>query len=219
MSNRAAALSGLLVGGLLAVVATAQPWWRASGAGALVTFKGTDATGGLSQALAVVALAGTGLVLTLRVRGRQVLGALLVLDGAGLIVVGALRSRPSAEAVRAKLSQITLADHYALSSTSWPWLFVAGGVLVTGGAIALLLGAARWPIRTARFQRADSASAQLPDEDPAALWKALDAGLDPTSGAPDHDTPHDADPDVHKRDARDTMGSKKANQTRQDGPE
>ena len=45
-------------------------------------FSGTQATGGLSQALAVVALAGTLLMLALRTRGRRVTGALLLLVGA-----------------------------------------------------------------------------------------------------------------------------------------
>ena len=60
-------------------------------------FSGTQATGGLSQALAIVALAGTLLMLALRTRGRRVIGALLLLVGVGLAVVGGLGLQPSAD--------------------------------------------------------------------------------------------------------------------------
>ena len=86
--SRALAFGCLLLGGGLALVGSAQPWWRAVGEGVVVKFSGTQATGGLSQALAIVALAGTLLMLALRTRGRRVIGALLLLVGAGIAVVG-----------------------------------------------------------------------------------------------------------------------------------
>ena len=88
MRSRALAFGCLLLGGGLALVGSAQPWWRAVGEGVVVKFSGTQATGGLSQALAIVALAGTLLMLALRTRGRRVIGALLLLVGAGIAVVG-----------------------------------------------------------------------------------------------------------------------------------
>ena len=81
MRSRALAFGCLLIGGALALVASAQPWWQATGEGAAVKFTGTQATAGLSQALAIVALAGTLLMLALRTRGRRVVGALLVFVG------------------------------------------------------------------------------------------------------------------------------------------
>ena len=66
MRSRPLALGGLLAGGLLGVVASARPWWRATGDGVAVTFSGSEATAGLSQALAIVVLAGWVLILVLR---------------------------------------------------------------------------------------------------------------------------------------------------------
>ena len=50
MRSRALALGCLLVGGGLALVGSAQTWWRGVGEGVVVKFSGTQATGGLSQA-------------------------------------------------------------------------------------------------------------------------------------------------------------------------
>ena len=77
MRSRTLAWGGLAMGGLLAVIVSAQPWWRAKADGADVAFTGTDASAGLTQALAVVVLAGTLLALTLRSRGRRILGVVL----------------------------------------------------------------------------------------------------------------------------------------------
>ena len=87
---RSLALGGLALGAVLALVAGSRAWWRAAGTGVSVAFTGTEATGGLAQALALVALAGVLLALVLRARGRRVLGGLLLLAGAGALVLGLL---------------------------------------------------------------------------------------------------------------------------------
>ena len=111
MRSRALAFGCLLIGGALALVGSAQPWWRATGGGVVLRLSGTQATGGLSQALAIVALAGTLLMLALRTRGRRVIGALLVLVGVGLAVVGGLGLQPSADAIGSQVHEVSLADH------------------------------------------------------------------------------------------------------------
>ena len=145
MRSRALAFGCLLLGGGLALVGSAQPWWRAVGEGVVVKFSGTQATGGLSQALAIVALAGTLLMLALRTRGRRVIGALLLLVGAGIAVVGGLRLQPSADAVRSQVREVSLADAFHLSATVWPWVF------------AHLRGAGRWRCRIDHDHRGDLA--------------------------------------------------------------
>jgi uncharacterized membrane protein (TIGR02234 family) len=202
----------LLAGGLLAVVATAQPWWRAAGDGARVAFSGTEATGGLSQALAVVTLAGTLLVLVLKVRGRRLLAVLLGLVGLGQVLVGVLRLRPTADAVRTRIREVSLADQYALSASVWPWVYALAGLVVLAGALALLLGARSWSLSaSARFDRTEARTPSLSADDPAGLWKALDAGLDPTdpvgrpAPAEAAQQPSRTDPDVHNDDTGDTM--------------
>ena len=177
-----------------------------------MSFTGTEATTGLSQALAVVTLAGTLLVLVLHAKGRRVLAVLLAAVGLGLALVGALRVPPRGDAVRSRMREVSLVDQYALAPTGWPWVFAAAGVLVVLGASALLVGAPHWSGSATRFERPTSGpegTAPPADlsEDPAALWKALDAGIDPTN-TPGHglDDPPPA-PDVHLEGPRDTMGT------------
>lgn len=191
--TRGTTLAILLVGAGLGFVASAQPWWRATGDGAAVTFSGSDVTGGLCQALAAVALAGVLLVLVLRVRGRRILSVALALTGVGMIVTGALQSAPDADTVRSRVRQVSLTDQFALSTTAWPWVYATAGLLVLTGAVLLWWGAPRWVARVSRFERTTPAAADLSD-DPARAWKDLDAGLDPTT-----------DPDVRPSGQRATM--------------
>lgn len=179
--SRMLAFAGLTLGGLLGIVASSQPWWRASGDGADVPFTGADSTAGLSQALAIVGLAGTLLVLALRVRGKQVVAVLLALTGTGMAVTGLLRLRPTSSAVRTKLREISLADQFTLEPTGWTWVYAAAGLMMATGAVVMVLRAARWPQRADRFERTGSAAAEITvDTDSSVLWKAMDAGVDPT---------------------------------------
>ena len=177
MKSRALAFGCLLLGGGLALVGSAQPWWRAVGEGVAVKFSGTQATGGLTQALAIVALAGTLLMLALRARGRRVIGALLLLVGAGIAVVGGLRLRPSADAVRSQVREVSLADAFHLSATVWPWVFALSGVLVAAGAVLTMTTAGTWPSGSDRFRPGSSKAVVSATDDPAELWKAMDAGV------------------------------------------
>jgi uncharacterized membrane protein (TIGR02234 family) len=208
---RARALVPGLLGGLLALVTGAQPWWRASAEGVAVAFSGTETTAGLAQALGVVALAGWLLVLVLRTRGRQVVATLLALAGAGIVLVGALRPQPSAAAVRSQVREVSLADQFALASTGWSYGYAATGLLVLAGGVLVLLTAGRWPQRADRFSRAAPVATTAADE-PAEVWRAQDAGLDPTVGSGPGPPPDDGNvtgvtPDVHKGGIRETMGA------------
>lgn len=182
MRSRPLALGGLAAGGLLGVVTASQPWWRATGDGVAVTFSGSEATAGLSQALAIVVLVGWVLVLVLRTPGRRFLGAALALAGAGMLVTGVGRPRPSPEAVLTQVREVSLIDQFALGATGWPWLYAAAGLLVAAAAVLVLLTADRWPLRVDRFERTGSGPVALgPDADAAEVWRAMDAGVDPTS--------------------------------------
>lgn len=188
-------LFALLLGSGVGFVASAQSWWRASGDGVAVSFRGSDATGGLSQALATVTVVGVLLVLVLRVRGRRLLAVALGATGAGMVLVGALRTAPDADTVRARFRQVSLTDQFALETTGWPWVYAVAGLVVATGAVLLWLGAPRWTDQGSRFERsaigAGSPAADL-SEDPARAWQDLDAGVDPT------DSPEQGpkDPDV-----------------------
>jgi uncharacterized membrane protein (TIGR02234 family) len=198
MRSRALAVGCLLIGGALALIGSGQPWWRAEGEGVVLKFSGTQATGGLSQALALLALAGTLLLLALRTRGRRIIGALLALVGVGLAVVGVFGLRPSAAAFGSQVDEVSLAD--TLSATAWPWIFVGSGVLITIGAVLTMITARTWPSRSDRFRPGSGRSEGPASDDPTELWKAMDAGVDPTT-----DTAKVPYPNVHNRDRGDTM--------------
>jgi hypothetical protein len=151
MSRRSVAFGSLLAGSLLAL---AVAWTELS----------VDQS--LAQALALAALAGTGLILVLRVRGRRVLGLLLGVLGSSMALAGVMLSGPAAV---------------------WRVAYAIGGIGVLAGGLLTLVTVAGWPAPAQRFERAET---------PADLWRALDAGLDPT-----------ADPDVRKPDPGDTMRS------------
>jgi uncharacterized membrane protein (TIGR02234 family) len=235
IGGRSAVFAGLLAGGLLGLVASAQPWWRATGEGADVPFTGTGSTAGLSQALVVVALAGTVLMLSLRTRGKQVLAVLLALTGSGIVLTGLLRPRPSGTAVRTKLREISLIDQYSLVSTAWPYVYAVAGVVIFAAAVTTLLRAPQWPQRAARFERDTGTPAVVDTSDPAVWWKAMDAGVDPTldpaqseqasieprpggrADRPGSEVPGAVDaPDVHENDAGDRMGTKQHKDGRPD---
>jgi uncharacterized membrane protein (TIGR02234 family) len=203
MRSRALAFGCLIIGGALAMVGTSQPWWRAAGEGVVVRFSGTEATGGLSQALAIVALAGTLLMLALRTRGRRVIGALLLLVGLTIAAVGGFRRQPSADTIRTEVREVSLADAFQVDATVWPWVFAVSGVVVAVGAALTMITAGTWPSGSNRFQPGPSNAEGSASDDPAELWKAMDAGLDPTTN--DHKTAKVPDPNVHKRAAGDTM--------------
>jgi hypothetical protein len=73
------------------------------------------------------------------------------------------------------------------------------GVLVALGAGLVIGTARRWPVRPDRFARAAEPSVTAPSGDPGDVWRAMDAGIDPTV-----DRPAD-DPDVRKTGVADTM--------------
>lgn len=200
-SHRTYALGGFVMGAGLGLLAGSQPWWRAEAAGLDASFSGTQSTGGISQALAFVVAAGALLLLTLSVRGRQVIAALLALVGCSMAVLGVVRLRPSAEAVRDQIRTISLADQFSLSPTAWPWVYAAAGVVVVLAAVITVLRSDRWPRRTTRFERATPSSSS---EHPAEAWQAMDAGLDPTADFPVVPARR-LDPDVQSSPPQDTM--------------
>ena len=203
MKSRGLAFGFLLAGGALALIASAQPWWRGIGEATGVKFTGSQSTGGLSQALAIVALAGALLMLALRSRGRRVVAALLLVAGVGIALVGGFGLRPRPDAVRSQLGHVSLLDNFGLTATAWPWIFALAGLLIVGGALVTIITAGNWPAGSDRFQTKSDKAQAATSEEPAELWKAMDAGVDPTLN--DRDTLTPADPKMRNRSAGDTM--------------
>ncbi|WP_375425191.1 Trp biosynthesis-associated membrane protein [uncultured Friedmanniella sp.] len=206
---RTRALVAGLAGAALALLAGAQSWWRVRSTGVSVSFSGTATTAGLSQALGVVALAGWLLVLVLRRRGRQLVGVLSAVTGAAVAVLGAVRPRPNAATVQAGIREVSLADQFALTASLWPYVYAAAGLLVLAAGVLVTTTAARWPQRADRFSRAAATARVTAADDPAAVWRAQDAGLDPTAEARTDRrdlSSTESPPDVLSDGIRDTMG-------------
>ena len=202
MSRRAQAVGALLAGVGLAAMSGFLPWAHVVEPQVRADVAGTETTGGLAQALALVAAAGILLIIVLGVRGRRVVGGLLGGVGVAMMLTGGLLAEPPPARVTQVADETSLDIEPIVTVSVWPWVYVLAGALLIAGALLTVVHCAHWPVRTRRFDRPDPSSPPIATNDPAELWQALDAGIDPT-----------ADPDVRNSPAGDTMRS--ANQSQQ----
>ncbi|MGJ3509795.1 Trp biosynthesis-associated membrane protein [Enemella sp. A6] len=181
-------LAGLLLGALAGLVIASRTWWTIHTDGPPVPMSGTTSSGGLATALALIVAGGMPLLLLLRHRGRQVVAVVQGFAGVGMILTGALPGTPGDELVRTQLRQHTLANATGLETTGWPLGYLVAGLIAVAGAVIVMVGAGRWPTRGDRFDRR---TVDATSDDPHEVWKALDAGVDPTAvdGAADDAEP------------------------------
>ncbi|WFB10063.1 TIGR02234 family membrane protein [Streptomyces sp. LX-29] len=187
-----ALLCGAL-GAALVLLATSRTWAEGTAAvaqGALPQHADGDDITGLPGALAVVGLAAMVAVFAVRRTGRVFVAGLLALCGAGIAVSAVMGASDTAalEEKASKATGLTDSSIQDVAHTAWPWVALAGGVLLLiAGALALGYGR-RWPAMSGRYERSGGAarprphrSRPAPDPDrPEELWKALDRGEDPT---------------------------------------
>lgn len=195
MSSRrslAAALFLGAVGAAVVLLAGGQIWAEgtaAVGGGSLpLDAQGSDVTG-VPTALAIVGLAALVAVFAVRRAGRLLVSALLALSGAGAALAAFLGASDSAalDEKAAKATGDSSATVDALTHTPWPYVTVAGGLLILlAGLLALRYGK-RWPAMSGRYERDGTPrprkAAVLDPDRPEDLWKALDRGEDPTQEA------------------------------------
>lgn len=154
-------LVGLLVAGVLVVVSASQPWAAVAGR----EFTGRETTSGLVPALGWLTVLLVPLLLMVGRTGRRVLAVLAAGIGLAQVLVGLLRRQPPAH---------LMGGHEVTATLEWPWLLaVAGGAVALASAVATWWAAPHWPVRTDRFDRTPTTDADL--------WKAMDAGVDPTA--------------------------------------
>ncbi|MFI9200846.1 TIGR02234 family membrane protein [Streptomyces sp. NPDC053048] len=189
----AAALIGGAAGAALVLFATGRTWANGTAPAAQGTLPqhatGQDVTA-LPGALAVVGLAALVAVFAVRRAGRVIVAALLALSGAGIVAGAALGAGDTSalEEKAAKVAGNTQAAIDNVTHTAWPWVAVAGGVLLLlAGLLALRYGR-HWPAMSGRYERDGTPRPRrprtAPDPDrPEELWKALDRGEDPTGEA------------------------------------
>ena len=171
----------LLVLGAIAVVAMATvPWYYVD---SRTRFSGTAITGGVAEVLGVAVLAGSLLMLTLRATGRRIVAVVVGVISI-LAVIFLPWQRPDSDEVFTELRKTSLASSYQLHMTGGSIGYVVSWLAVLAGAVVVVRYANRWPQRAARFERTPTQQGMPlgPDGEPdaAAIWKAIDAGQDPT---------------------------------------
>lgn len=198
MRALAAALLLGVLGASLVLLAAGKTWSHGTAAfgrtGLPVHADGSQTTG-LPGALALVGLASLVAVFAVRGLGRVIVAALLALSGLG-IAVTALTRRGSHGALDEAAARATGLSHAAathVTTTAWPAVAAAGGVLLLVAGLLALRHRRHWPAMsgTGRYDRAGARTAAPRRAAPAPvdpdraedLWKALDRGEDPTEPA------------------------------------
>lgn len=189
LGKRNVVIAGLLAAGvvLLAVTRTWVTVDPPSSGVALGAIKvsGTDAAAAV-LALAVVALV-CSLASTITGRiARWIIGVIQALVGVGVIgftipVLGSPATASSSQTAESFGLQRVAGDAYTLSV--WPWVAMAGGVLVCFMAVVLLVAGRGWS-HAKRFERHSSGHAVVTPEtmDDVDRWDAFTDGDDPTEG-------------------------------------
>ncbi|WP_221360571.1 TIGR02234 family membrane protein [Streptomyces beigongshangae] len=184
-----ALLSGAL-GAALVLLATRRGWsdgtTTVAGGEFPLSATGSDVTG-VPAALAIVGLASLVAVFAVRRAGRWLVAGLLALSGAGT-VVSALLGVSDSSALDEKAAAATgdtAATADTMTHTGWPYVAVAGGLLLfLAGLLALRYGRL-WPAMSGRYERDGTprprrSRAPADPDRPEEIWKALDRGEDPT---------------------------------------
>jgi uncharacterized membrane protein (TIGR02234 family) len=140
-----------------------------------------------STAIALVALAGVVAVLATRGVIRRLVGALVVLAGAGLVWRASVALSP----ISAARARSLVRDRHETVNTAgvvprvdvhavWPALsLVCGFFVLASGALIALCGH-RWQVMSARYEPTPAAAGDDQAKAAATLWRALDEGDDPT---------------------------------------
>lgn len=164
------------VAGLALLLVANQAWWQVE-AGQTLLFTGSDLTGGLAQALGLVAVAASLLLLAVRGAGRRVVAALQVLVFAGAAWCAVAAQAPTMTEILAR-QPVAASDAVATADTGLRWFYLAAAVL---GAAASVLAMVRKPGRRG-VRPAPTADAPLADS--LTNWKAMDDGVDPALDPP-----------------------------------
>ena len=175
------ALVGLASAGLAAVAGN-RAWveWtgRREGQGSLLTIAGDDsATVPLGGAFALVLLAAWGVLLVTRGRVRRATAVLAALVSVGLVATGVLGYRSATDGLRDDLAGRGV--DLSTGTTAWYWVFLACAVVAVVATVAAVRLVPGWPEMGSRY---DAPGAVPPphEETSLVLWRALDAGHDPT---------------------------------------
>jgi len=172
------------LGAVLVLTAVGRTWAEGR-VGEQLEISVTGSTvSGLPGGLALVALAAAVAVFAVRGAGRIAVGVLVVLAGLGVAagaVLGAYDDGALDAEAGHKLALVS-AQAEQVTHTAWPWVALAGGLLLAGAGLLTVRYGSGWPAMGARY---DAPTRKVPEASakagtPADLWQALDRGEDPT---------------------------------------
>lgn len=180
-----------VLGAVLVLTSVGRTWAEGTAAGLEGGRLAVSATGsaltGLPTGMAMVALAAMVAVFAVRGRARLLVGALTVLAGLGTVAGALLGNSDTAGLHAAAASKLAVSGAHAeqITRTAWPWVALAGGVLLALAGLLTVRFGRSWPAMGSRYEAPTRAAAArsavtTPATTPADLWKALDRGEDPT---------------------------------------
>lgn len=185
---------GIVVAGGAAFVLGRRTWVTTTlgdgqGAGAVIETTGTDVSALVPGLAVVIVAAGLG-VLAAGGWFRRVIGVLVVASAVGGVV--ATRTDPDGVVDTAVQESVAFGQGVDVSSVTHagPWLSAAAFVLAALLGILVVRYGAAWPTMSSRYE---SPTARVVEPDGSDLWKAMDAGLDPTESVEDRDEDREAD--------------------------
>jgi uncharacterized membrane protein (TIGR02234 family) len=175
----------LVVGGVLGLAATSQPWAEVSGTDGLaevtLVVTGRDLLP-LNPAVALLTFAGVVAVAVLRSIGRFVTGTALAFAGVGMALATLGVAREPATHVDAWAFESGLTVSVIVTANPWVlWNGVAGLLIVAAGVLVAMRGS-RWPTLGRRYERGSAGRQAADDSTSQHAWDALDRGQDPTAG-------------------------------------
>jgi len=150
----------------------------------------------LAGALAFVLLAAWGVLLVTRGGARRLMAVVALVVAVVLVVVTAAAyfRLPDTVAENYRAARGATAGHLGTTMTGWYWLALVAALLAVVAAIGAIRFARHWPEMGSRYDAPTAHPADSPapaEHEPATetdLWKAMDAGHDPTE-RPDHRAP------------------------------
>ncbi|MEU3492759.1 TIGR02234 family membrane protein [Kitasatospora cineracea] len=136
----------------------------------------------LPTGMALVAMAAAVAVFAVRGRTRVLVGALTVLAGVGAVVGAVIGYTDTAGLHAVAAGRLALSSGRAeeITRTAWPWVALAGGVLLVAAGVLTARFGSGWPAMGSRYEAPTRKAATGKAAGPADLWKALDRGEDPT---------------------------------------
>ena len=184
---------GLVLAGGAAFVLGRRTWVTTTlgdgqGAGAVIETTGADVSALVPGLAVVIVAAGLG-VLASGGWFRRVIGVLVVASAVGGVV--ATRTDPDGVVDSAVQESVAFGQGVDVSSVTHagPWFAAAAFVLAALLGLLVVRYGAAWPTMSSRYE---SPTSRVVEPDGSDLWKAMDAGLDPTESVDERDEDREA---------------------------